>query len=303
MKTIDNLSILLIGYNRPDLLEIRLQEIELLPISKLYVSIDAGDYGTHPKILSTLNLFLEKNLNFKTVINLESKNQGLTKHVTKSITRILKEENAVLVLEDDISISHSSYQGFNLGYRMSLDQKHTGVVSGFSPLSQLTWLRKNYWRPTPYFSVWGWIATRDNWQRYRYDLSDINLQVELNNSRSWKRLSSFQQSVWISRFERAKLDPLLTWDTQMQYCSFRYDYSNFVPLFSIVENQGFNDPRAFHTKSRKPRWLKDSKAQFAVAPTRQLNQVISKVANQIDSNTLVGDSKLFHFWAYKIKKN
>jgi len=161
---------------------------------------------------------------------------------------------------------------------------------------------KNIWRRTPYFSVWGWVATQQNWKNYTFELGKIDISKELEKSHSWTRLSSFQKSVWLSRFNRAQIDPLFTWDIQMQYCSFQYDYVNFVPLFRVVENLGFNDSRAVHTKFKKPRWFRTSDPKSAILPANNLKTYVDHVGYVIDSITLAGDSRILHMWTHKIRK-
>jgi len=302
MKETTLLPILLIGYNRPDFFQDRLNEIRVLPIKKLYISIDSINNEINPEIKKLVNEFLGSEPNFQVSVNFESQNQGLTRHITSAISRVLELDEAVIVVEDDISLSIHSYNAFNAGHLMSKNMGVTGVVSGFSPLVQPVWFQKNIWRRTPYFSVWGWVATQQNWINYIFDISKIDISKELAKSRSWRKLSSFQKSVWLSRFNRAQSDPLLTWDIQMQYFSFQQDYVNFVPLFRLVENLGFNDSRAVHTKFKKPRWFRTSDPRNAITPVNKLINSVDNVGYVIDSMTLAGDSRLLHIWTHKIRK-
>ncbi len=302
MKETVSLPVLLIGFNRPDFLKNRLDEIRNLPIRKLYISIDSMEKGTNPEIKKLVNEYEKLKDSLQIEVNLEPENRGLTKHVTSAITRVLQSEEAVIVIEDDISLSNQSYQAFISGYLLSRKMKISGVVSGFSPLVQPKRYQRNIWRKTPYFSVWGWVATRQNWENYTFDLSKIDILEELAKSESWKKLNTSQRTVWHSRFIRAQSDPLLTWDIQMQYCSFRNDYTNLVPLFRVVENLGFNDSRAAHTKFRKPRWFRNSDPIKAVIPSNKINKTVNIVGNLIDSMTLAGDSKVFQIWTHQLRK-
>jgi hypothetical protein len=302
MKETASLPILLIGYNRPDFFQDRLNELRVLPIRKLYISIDSISNEISPEISKLVNEFVGSEPNFQVWVNFESQNQGLTRHITSAISRVLEVEEAVIVVEDDISLSIQSYNAFNAGHLISKSMRLTGVVSGFSPLVQPVWFQKNIWRRTPYFAVWGWVATQQNWSNYTFDITKIDISKELENSRSWRKLSSFQKSVWLSRFNRAQRDPLLTWDIQMQYFSFQHDYVNLVPLFRVVENLGFNDSRAVHTKFKKPRWFRTSDPRNAITPANKMKKSVDNVGYVIDSITLAGDSRMLHIWTHKIRK-
>jgi hypothetical protein len=70
----------------------------------------------------------------------------------------------------------------------------------------------------------------------------------------------------------------------------------------VVENLGFNDSRAAHTKSRKPRWFRNSDPIKAVIPSNKINKTVNIVGNLIDSMTLAGDSKVFQIWTHQLRK-
>lgn len=296
-----HLPILLLGYNRPDLFKMRLKEIAELPITRLYISIDSIDCGPDKQLLDLISEFSPKNPKLDVLIFTQSENLGLTRHITGAIDKVLELEPAVLVLEDDISISHCSYLSFCAGYAAMNDQNILGILGGFSPFSQPTHFASNKWRRSSYFSVWGWVATTQNWQHYKHDLNGIDLKSVLQQSKSWNNLSKFQRHVWLARFARAQIDPLNTWDIQMQFCSFVHDYTNLLPIFRIVENLGFNDSRAAHTKGRKPRWYRDTDVNKCVIPRNETSSFISRLMSIVDSNTYVGDSQIFNIWSHKLK--
>ena len=302
MKYDLNLPILLIGYNRADLFQKRLEEIKKLPLKKLYIALDSTNNGPNEKIIKAIDCLVNSKQPFETNVEIQSRNLGLTLHVTGAISKVLEEETSVLVIEDDISLSVESYLAFQQGQSLIKEKKHSGLVSGFSPISRPNLIGTNRWRRTKYFAVWGWIATRLTWEVYRYDLGGIDIRGSLSDSESWNTLTDFQKKVWISRFERVKLTPLHTWDTQMQFWSFVHEFNNYVPLFRLVENEGFSDPRAVHTKSSKPWWYVGSESDFKIVPDKVMGQFSTSILNFIDSATYIGDSKVSHLWAHKVKK-
>ena len=295
------LPILLIGYNRPDLLQARLKEIDHLPIPILYICVDSTPAGPNPGIVGAINEFQSLNHKFEVSVIIQDQNLGLTKHVTQSISKVLEKEDSVFVVEDDIQINQVSYSAMCAGLDYLMELGKTGVVGGFSPLRKPEKKVKNYWRTTGYFSVWGWVATRENWKNYDYDLSKVDLSKALAKSKVWKNLTKFQKSAWLSRFERAQKDPLYTWDIQMQFWSFVQDFTNLLPLYRVVENLGFDDSRATHTQGAKPRWFRIAEPTLFCKPVKRLVKPLEQVMKVIDSNTLFGDAWLFHFYSRKIR--
>ena len=297
-----NTPLLLLGYNRHDLLEKRVKEISKLEIEKVYISIDGGK-ESHK--LEMINLILEipslflKNTDVK--ITHHKNNLGLTKHITSAISKILEENEKVIVVEDDVAINSSFYKNITNGMNLLKKMGANGLVSGFSPINYSgNYFLQNKWRKSIYFSCWGWGCNRDTWARYESNLSSINLDEALRNSYAWNSLSLWQKSVWKSRFRRVQQNEGYTWDLQMQFASFINEFTNLAPLYRFTDNEGFNDERATHTKEPKPKWMKNkSKNEQYINDFAGI--LTSKLVNRIDAITIAGDSKLLS--VYKNVKN
>jgi hypothetical protein len=301
--TQESLPILLIGYIREDLISQRLREVTELPKTRVYIYIDANIEGRHLAVVSKVENFIRENSNHQIKLILRDSNYGLTMNVTSAITEVLIFERSVLVVEDDITISLPFYESMVKGLALLEESSKIGIVGGFSPLRQSKVYKRNHWRETKNFSVWGWIATREVWKNYTYNLDGIDFKHELEKSDSWNSLGRFKKSVWLSRFEKSRRNPLNTWDIQMQYCSLVYDYENLLPLFRLTDNLGFNDSRAVHTKGKLPRWYKISKRESYLIANKILPHRVSRIMDWVDSLTFLGDSKVIYYWNSKIKSN
>ena len=75
------------------------------------------------KCLRTRNLYLE--------------NLGLAKCITSEITKMLDIYPEVLVIEDDIEIGQNFINNMDNGLKVLKERTTIGVVSGFSPLTQI----------------------------------------------------------------------------------------------------------------------------------------------------------------------
>jgi hypothetical protein len=300
--TQESLPILLIGYIRADLISQRLREVTELPRTRVYVYIDADIEGRHLAVVSKVEDFIRENSNHQIKLILRDSNYGLTMNITSAITEVLTFERSVLVVEDDITISLIFYEAMVEGLVLLRQSSKIGIVGGFSPLRQSKVYKRNHWRETKNFSVWGWIATREVWKNYTYNLNGIDLKRELEKSDSWNSLGSFKKSVWLSRFEKSRRNPLNTWDIQMQYCSLANNYENLLPLFRITDNLGFDDSRAVHTKGKLPRWHKLSNREDYRVPRNLAPGLVSKIMNCLDGFTYLGDSKAVHYRNSKRKR-
>jgi len=288
----NNPPILLLGYNRHDLLEKRVNEVSKMEVEKIYISIDGGIESHKPEmndlILKIPNLFSSY---VKVEITHHEKNLGLTKHFTSAITKILEENENIIVVEDDIVLNSNFYKNITNGINLLEKIGANGLVSAFSPVNYSgNYFLRNRWRKSIYFACWGWGCSRETWRKYNPDLSSLDINNTLRNSRSWNSLSDWQKNIWRSRFKRVQLDISYTWDIQMQFASFLNDFTNIAPLYKFASNEGFNDKRATHTKESKPRWVGNN------SKNKQLINYISgkplgNLMQKIDQLTVAGDSK------------
>jgi hypothetical protein len=226
-------------------------------------------------------------------ITLHEVNLGLSKHLTGEISKALMDYHEVIVLEDDIEISENFLENMKRGRTILNEIGINGIVSAFSPIKRNRFLRfKNKWRISPYFNCWGWLCTREAWESYVLNISEMDLNSELKSSSTWNQLSKWQQFLWLSRFIKIQRTPYHTWDIQFQYMCFKKEMMNLSPIFTLTNNEGFDDIRSVHTKGKKPRWMSNGKVnselvdQMCVVP---ISQIFSKV---IEPNTTAGDSRL-----------
>lgn len=228
------------------------------------------------------------------------KNLGLTHHITGAINKVLQESYRVIVVEDDISLSPNFYLNMLSGFKTLESKSIQGTVGAFSPIrlpKSTEFL--NRWRKTHYFSCWGWGVSRDIWQKYEIDLGKEDLDKSLSKSKTWSKLSITQQKIWKKRFDKIVLHPNNTWDVQAQYMSFKYDFENIIPISRFIDNVGFSDIRSAHTKGQKPRWFLSGGYSTSRIHSNSISRFSRPLTTLIDSNTFVGDSKLFQWWMSK----
>jgi hypothetical protein len=230
--------ILLLGYNRPDYLANRLQELRKIAPPLIYISIDGSNDALADEITETLSTNM-KNWPSASRVNIwrHKDNLGLTGHIPGAITKVLEENLKVIIVEDDISLSPNFYINMVNGFKTLESNNFQGTVGAFSPIKlpkSLEFL--NRWRRTHYFSCWGWGVSQEIWLKYEVDLRKEDIDTSLSKSHTWKNLSLAQQTVWRKRFQKIVSHPLDTWDVQAQYMSFKYDFINILPISRFIDN-------------------------------------------------------------------
>jgi len=256
-NSLRNVPILIVGYNRPDFLKKRLLEVSKMSVKKIYISVDGGLESRSPEMLELLrnahNYFKDSQ---EVIISHHKSNLGLTNHISQAVSEVLKENNFLVIVEDDVILSENFYNNMLHGLGVLSTKKVKGLVCAFSPISiKRNKIFKNKWRNTCYFSCWGWACSKEIWQHYSNEIGAIDLDESLKYSKIWKKLSLEQKKVWFARFKKVANNPAYTWDIQMQFISFANNFTNIAPMFRFIGNEGFNDDRAVHTKGRIPWWF------------------------------------------------
>jgi len=278
--SISEVGVLLLGFNRPELLHKRIKEIYESKLENLYISIDGG-LESHTKEMNQIKTYAQNkfsDLHFFSLTHHEN-NLGLVKHVTGEIAKVLANHKYIIVIEDDIKISINFITNMINGLTIHKSEKSIGIVSGFSPLHVK--YAKNKWRTSRNPYMWGWACSKETWDNYEYDLSNTNLEQELSCSKTWSALNPLQKMRGLGLFKKVQLNPLETWDAQLLFLSYCKDFINLAPIFSIVGNEGFNDSRATHTKGKKPNLISISKINSSVITKK--SKVFNNILNSIDN--------------------
>lgn len=291
---IKDIPVILVGYNRPEFIEARLNELSNQPITKLYINIDFSSQDVNKKMEKIVKNFIDKCGN-KIQINsiFQKKNLGLNDHIIFSINNCLTEYENFILVEDDIKLSSNFYINMVDGFNLQASSQELGYIGAFSPLNmKILSKNKNYWRKTLYFSCWGWGTSKKTWSLYSEKLNFSEIEKEMQYSNSWKSLNRWQKYLWFHRFRKIQMNPKMTWDIQFQYMSFVNDFYNIVPINRIVDNEGYADDRASHTIENKPFWFKNGISEQKMK-SKMLQNNFSKIINKmVDSNTVAGDGRL-----------
>jgi hypothetical protein len=274
--SITEVGVLLLGFNRPELLKKRINEIYESKVENLYISIDGGS-ESHTLEMDLLKQYAQEKLSkiHRFSLHHHRDNLGLVRHITGEISNVLTKHQYIIVIEDDVKISlnfiNNMINGLNINKRDNL----LGIVSGFSPIHFKH--LQNKWRISRYPYIWGWACSKAAWESYTYNLSEVNIEQKLLHSKSWNNLKPSQKIKWLRLFRKAQVNPLETWDSQLVFLSYCKDFTNLAPIFSMVGNEGFNDPRAIHTKGKKPKFVTTLNVNHAIITkkSKYLNRILN----------------------------
>jgi len=288
-------AILLVGYNRPELIQIQLEVLLETELDNVIVTIDCDQHGNVNSEIRELSV--GKYSCFRWVFQEEKRWVG--GHIPFMVTRLLSEFDNCVVIEDDVQISNKALiSGINL---LSTELPKDCLTIGFfgalpyNPFTRLIFGR-NKWRKTEYFSAWGWATQREVWPKYSSLLDRTKIDEELQRSQLWQKKDEKSKVRWNRRFNVVADSPKFTWDFQMAYATYKHQCFHLLPIYRNADNVGFFDYRSTNTLTKRPRWyIGDSCCE-------DINKAIDKcgfryrILQILDKVTWSGDSTLIlHF--------
>ena len=246
-KTKSEFGILVLGFNRPELLEKTLDSLGTnsnLSETHLFLSLDAPrDNRDVQAVTHCRKVFDEFAEEIDQATKLYSDtNQGLRTKVIESVIQAFETVDRLLVLEDDCLIGESSIDFFNWGFEQMDSRDYLGVISGTylgpSKLSK-AFLAKR-------FSSWGWATSKQTWQRFIYSRYSQVPLVELKSEIA--RLTSKDPFPYRYEYRRIlkNLIKLESWAIPFDMFLRSEDLLAIKPTVNQIQNIGFGD-HATHT--------------------------------------------------------
>lgn len=247
MSMYPKFGILILGYNRPRVLEQTIRTLSSnsnLQDASLFLSLDA------PKNIEDSEPVRQSQEAFAELINsrinatrlFSSSHQGLRGNVIQSVSTAFETVERLLVLEDDCQIGESTISFFNWGFNELERNPIAGALSGSyfgRAIKDTAYLGRR-------FSSWGWGTEKAIWSEFlhsRYlDMSAPELSLEI------LRLSERDPRPYRWEYQRIskKLSSLDSWAIPFDFFLRSRNLRTIKPAVNQIRNVGFGDG-ATHT--------------------------------------------------------
>jgi hypothetical protein len=239
--------VLVIGFNRPDLLSQVLSDENLLT-RKVFISIDGPRNSKEATIVdecvALANAF--KSSHPKTFVRTSERNLGCKLGVRAAIDWVFLSESEAIILEDDVVPTDFFYTFMDEMLESNRDNHNIWQVSGHCALPEYLESSKIYLSEFP--QIWGWATWKSRWQKYDHDLDSWDGALPNYPIRNLLVNRSIPLAeYWIQRLNECKAG-FDTWDYQWVYSMWANSALAISPGLNLCANQGF-DERATHTKS------------------------------------------------------
>ena len=246
-KTKSEFGILVLGFNRPELLERGLDSLKRnssLSEPQLFLSLDGPrDNKDVQAVTECKEVFDELAEKIHQATKLFSyTNQGLRTKVIESVTEAFKTVDRLLVLEDDCLVGDSSLGFFTWGFEQMNSRDHVGAISG----TYLGPRKPNEAFLSKRFSSWGWATNKQTWHRF---LESSYSQLQLLELRSEiARLTAKDPFPYRYEYRRIlkNLSKLDSWAIPFDMFLRSENLLAIKPTVNQIQNIGFGDG-ATHT--------------------------------------------------------
>jgi hypothetical protein len=251
-------AVLLIAFNRPDLMRLTLESIKCSGTKKLFVAIDGprkGNESDQELVRSTRALAESIDWVDELRIRVSNINLGCRQGVISAISWFFSEVDSGIIVEDDIILHPTFFEYCKWSLSYFYDSPKIGFVSGcnFVPrefVPQEATVRFNY---IPH--VTGWATWRRVWDQFEISESGKwPSRIPLLNLLRATGFSIAETLFWLLRFREVRTLRVDTWDYALVRSAFQKMWMTVSPSSNLAEHTGWRED-ATHTKGDKPAYI------------------------------------------------
>jgi len=239
------LPVLLLGYNRPAMLDRQLMRFSEFGTCKVYVAIDGPkDNEVDRNLHQEIRQVLRRHQDFlRGRVLVSETNQGCARGVPSGISWFFDQEESGAIFEDDCVPLDGAIEWLQNALDVYRESETIGMISASGPIPKQFFGKSNavlVRQPL----VWGWATWRNCWNNYDHELPVLDKELHLS-FRKWVG-NRFSTNFWERQFTRVRQEELDSWAYRFAFCLFRADLGCLVPRQNFSENIGFGS-NATHT--------------------------------------------------------
>ena len=237
--------VLLLGFNRPELLEDLISSVRRARPKRVYLAVD-GPRRDHPADVEAVGACQELagaiDWGAEVSVRFADVNQGCGRAVSGAISWMFETEDEGIILEDDIDPDPSFFPFCSELLARYANDSRVLAISGSNVVpSQGQTHPEMPYRFSVIPHVWGWATWRRSWQRYQWDCSDWRAQITARTL--WERTggSLTGSLMWAGYFEMVATGQWDTWDIQLVLSAMRTGQLTATSNTNLTRNRGFDE--------------------------------------------------------------
>jgi hypothetical protein len=304
MKVHIKAPIVLIAFNRPDTTKIAFESIREVQPEKLYVVIDGPrEHKPGEAELCKEVLEITKDIDWDCDVKylVREENLGCKLGVTGAISWVLKEEESVIVIEDDIIAVPAFFEFAQTMLEKYKNDERIAMVSAnnYTPMNTI----EEDYLFSKHGHIWGWATWKRAWDHFDVNVPEIQNVFDENHHKI-EFASSTEKHFYKRYFKNIaaniKNGNQNTWGPQFVFHRVYHNLLSIVPSENLASNIGENSSRTEDNNSKALEHYYPSSTNFhlknhpnSVVWNREYDMFHFK--NHIDKISFLGKLK------YKIK--
>lgn len=246
-------AVLIVGFNRPDLMSRVLRAVEQAEPHKLYIHVDAPreDRIGEAERVEAVRAIARTAVNWPCSVQLyfRQTHAGLRKGVSGAISWFFEHEEEGIILEDDCVPDPSFFRFSAQMLARYRDEERVMMVGGINLLAHRMGAVQSSYVFTRHALVWGWATWRRAWAHYTPEFE--GLEAFRQQDALQGMLSSKASRVYLyNKFAEALIGKIQSWAYAWSYSILRMGGCCILPTVNLIQNVGIGDPQATNTHSK-----------------------------------------------------
>lgn len=205
--------------------------------SELYVFMDEARNDSEADDVEKVRALFDDLKGFKTIHPFPARmNKGMAKSVIDGVTKVLSENEDVIVLEDDLVVAPDFLSFMNASIDAYRNREDIWSISGYTPaLREIEQYERSGVFLVPRAQCWGWATWRDRWESVDWEVGDFNYLA-----RSKKRRKAFDMggNDLFRTLEMERRERIESWAVRWAYAASKQKKWTVNPMLSKVQNIG-----------------------------------------------------------------
>jgi hypothetical protein len=290
--------ILILGFNRPDLLLGLVNSFRDLKPTKILVAIDGPRFDVENEsnlVEQCRSIVDEIDWSCEVSTLFRESNLGCGQAVSKAIEWAFTIVDEVIVLEDDVRPTLEFFKFCEAGLSLYKNVENVMSIGGYNSVP-VSGMQNDVLSVYP--EIWGWATWKSKWKWYSFEVNRGILWHLVSILRA-NRFNPISSLIWTSRFFILKHGRIDTWDYQLVYSGFRHRKLHLISATNQVGNVGF-DSRATHT-TFAPKFSPAISSTYSELVGKGLyNEERDKFLRKMDMEQLLFSSKKYLAKYFKI---
>ena len=233
---------MLIGFNRPDLIQDNLERILSVNPRKIYIAIDGPRKGREKDIANVQKVReVAKSIQTSAEVHylFHNKNMGCAGNITCAIDWVLSNEEYVVVVEDDVMTSYSFFrfmQDMLIKYK---SDDRIATVSGCN-YHQMKLPNDEDYCFAQTGHIWGWATWKRTWFKFSMNIDITNESISLENLErvsASKEIAKSRRNYYL-KLKLKNFSKIDSWAILYNYFTMINGYLAIVPRQHLTSNVG-----------------------------------------------------------------